>query len=131
VVAIAIAALASLVAGVGDIWGGYGPDDTGKFALLQTLGILQGLAFGMLLLNSAAAIVSYFVLPIAFSIVTSIVSAFRDVQPWLDPGTAQAPLFGADPLTGEEWAQVVTTTLIWVVLPGVAGAWRMMRAEVK
>jgi ABC-2 type transport system permease protein len=131
VVAILIAALAALVAGNDDVWGGYGFGDTGKFALLQTLGIVQGLAFGMLLLNSAAAIVAYFVLPIAFSIVTSIINGLQDVQPWIDPGTAQTPLFGADALTGEEWAQVATTTLIWVVLPGLVGAWRMMRAEVK
>jgi ABC-2 type transport system permease protein len=130
-VALVIAALAALVAGNDDIWGAYGFGDTGKFALLQTLGIVQGLAFGMLLLNSAAAIVAYFVLPIAFNIVTSIVEALRDAQPWIDPGTAQTPLFGADALTGEEWAQVATTTVIWIVLPGVLGAWRMMRAEVK
>jgi ABC-type transport system involved in multi-copper enzyme maturation permease subunit len=131
VVALLIAALAALVAGNDDVWGAYGFGDTGKFALLQTLGIVQGLAFGMLLLNSAAAIVAYFVLPIAFNIVTSIINGMQDVQPWIDPGTAQTPLFGADALTGEEWAQVATTTLIWVVLPGVVGAWRMMRAEVK
>ena len=131
VAAILIAALAAVVAGNDDIWGSYGFGDTGKFALLQTLGIVQGLAFGMLLLNSAAAIVSYFVLPIAFNIVTSIIEALRDVQPWIDPGTAQTPLFEADALTGEEWAQLATTTLIWIVVPGLIGAWRMMRAEVK
>jgi ABC-2 type transport system permease protein len=129
--AILIAALAALVAGNDDVWGAYGFGDTGKFALLQTIGIVQGLAFGMLFLNSAAAIVAYFVLPIAFNIVTSIVERLRDVQPWIDPGTAQTPLFGSEALTGEEWAQLAVTTLIWVVLPGVIGAWRMMRAEVK
>ncbi len=129
--AILIAALAALVAGNDDVWGAYGVGDTGKFALLQTIGIVQGLAFGMLLLNSAAAIVAYFVLPIAFNIVTSIIEGLRDVQPWIDPGTAQTPLFGSEALTGEEWAQLAVTTLIWVVVPGVIGAWRMMRAEVK
>ncbi|HET6561710.1 MAG TPA: ABC transporter permease [Marmoricola sp.] len=131
VVAIAVAAVAALVAGNDNVWGAYGVGDTGKFALLQTLGILQGLAFGMLLLNSAAAIVAYFVLPIAFNIVTSIIAGLRDVQPWIDPGTAQTPLFGGSALTGEEWAQLATTTLIWIVLPGVVGAWRVMRSEVK
>jgi ABC-type transport system involved in multi-copper enzyme maturation permease subunit len=129
--AILIAALAAVVAGNDDIWGAYGFGDTGKFALLQTLGIVQGLAFGMLLLNSAAAIVSYFVLPIAFNIVTSIIEQLRDIQPWIDPGTAQTPLFESNALTGEEWAQLATTTVIWIVVPGVIGAWRMMRAEVK
>ena len=66
VVAIAVAALATVIAGVDDMWGAYGFGDLGNFALLQTMGIVQGLAFGMLFLNSAAAIVTYFVLPIAF-----------------------------------------------------------------
>jgi ABC-2 type transport system permease protein len=131
VVALAIAALAALVAGTGDIWGEYGYGDTGKFALLQTLAILQGLAFGMVFLNSAGAIVAYFVLPIAFSIVTSIVEALQDIQPWIDLGTAQAPLFSGASLTGEEWAQLAVTSVIWILVPGVVGAWRVMRSEVK
>jgi ABC-2 type transport system permease protein len=130
-IAVALAAAATLVAGSADPWGGYGLGDVGKFGLLQTMGILQGLAFGMVFLNSAAAIVTFFVLPIAFSIVTSIVEAFRDVQPWVDLGTSQVPLFEGDALSGEEWAQVATGGLLWIVLPMALGAWRMMRSEVK
>jgi ABC-2 type transport system permease protein len=131
VVAIAVAALATVIAGVDDMWGAYGFGDLGNFALLQTMGIVQGLAFGMLFLNSAAAIVTYFVLPIAFNILTSIIEQVRDIQPWIDIGTAQTPLFSGEGLTGEEWAQVGTTTLIWIVLPFAVGAWRMLHAEVK
>jgi ABC-2 type transport system permease protein len=131
VVAIVVAALATVIASVDDMWGAYGFADLGNFALLQTMGIVQGLAFGMLFLNSAAAIVTYFVLPIAFNIVTSIIEQVRDVQPWIDLGTAQTPLFEGQGLTGEEWAQVGTTTLIWIVLPFAVGAWRMLHAEVK
>jgi len=130
-VAIVVAALATVVASVDDMWGAYGFADLGNFALLQTMGIVQGLAFGMLFLNSAAAIVTYFVLPIAFSILTSIIEQVRDIQPWIDIGTAQTPLFSGEGLTGEEWAQVGTTTLIWIVLPLVVGGWRMIHAEVK
>lgn len=131
VVALVIAAVATVIAGVDDMWGSYGFGDTGKFVLLQTMGILQGLAFGMLFLNSAAAIVTFFVLPIAFSIVTSIVEQLRDIQPWIDLGTSQAPLFSGSSLTGEEWAQIATGTLLWIVLPMAVGGWRMLRAEVK
>jgi ABC-2 type transport system permease protein len=130
-VALAVAAAATLVGGHPDPWGGYGLDDLGKFGLLQTMGILQGLAFGMLFLNSAAAIVTYFVLPIAFSVVTSLVESVRDLQPWIDLGTSQVPLFEADGLTGEEWAQLGTGVLLWIVLPLAVGAWRMLRTEVK
>jgi hypothetical protein len=85
----------------------------------------------MLFLNSAAAIVTYYVVPIAFSVVTGVVEQLQSVQPWLDLNTSQQPLFGGDSLSGREWAQLATGTLIWIVLPLVLGAWRMLRAEVK
>ena len=131
VLAMAISALAALVGGASDPWGEFGLDDVGKLVLLQTLGVLQGLAFGMLFLNTAAAIVTYFVVPIAFSILTSVVEAMRDVQPWVDPGTSQAPLISGESLSGEQWAQVATAAVLWIGVPMAIGAVRMLRAEVK
>ncbi len=131
VVALAVAALATIISGGDNAWQDFSLDDLGRGLLLQTLGILQGLAFGMLFLNSAAAIVTYFVLPIAFSIVTSLIEALADIQPWIDLGTAQAPLFGAETMTGEQWAQLLTTTLIWIGLPMAIGLGRVLRSEVK
>jgi hypothetical protein len=49
----------------------------------------------------------------------------------VDLGTSQVPLFEGGNLTGEQWAQLATGTLIWVVLPFVLGLWRVLRAEVK
>ena len=96
------------------------------------IAIVQGLAFGMLLMNSAAAIVTYFVLPIVFNIVFSLVEALRDPAPWIDLGTAQTPLFELDdPLTGEEWAQVGVTAVIWILLPLVLGVIRLLHSELK
>ena len=82
-------------------------------------------------LNSAAAIVTYFVLPIGFNIVTSAIPSLHGAQPWIDPGTAQMQLFGGGWLTGEEWAQLATTTLLWIGVPLALGAVRVLRAEVK
>ena len=131
VAAIVIAALATSVAGGTDPWKHIGLDDIGKFTILQVSGILMGLAFGMLLLNSAAAIVLYYVLPIAFSIITSIWTALHDVQPWIDTGTSQQPLFTGDHMTGEQWGQLATSSALWILLPLVVGLWRIVRAEVK
>ena len=77
---------------------------------------------GLIFLNSAAAIVTYFVLPIAFSIVASLWDCAEDIAPWVDLGTSQQPLFdGPAYRTGEQWWQVVTwLTTIWVVLPFLA-----------
>jgi hypothetical protein len=131
VVALAVAAVATMLGGAGDAWANMGADDIGKFCLLQVSGVLQGLAFGLLFLNSAAAIVTYFVLPTAFSIVASLWRALRDAAPWVDLGTSQQPLFSGTNLSGEEWAQLATSTVIWVVLPFVLGLVRVLRAEVK
>ena len=107
------------------------------FALLQALGILQGLAFGMLFLNSAAAIVTFFVVPIASSVVFNLVPGLQDIAPWVDLGSAQAAWGGGGPVgqeggpTAEAWAQLGTASLIWIALPLAIGAWRILRAEVK
>ncbi len=131
VLAVVLAAMGALLGGSSDPWGSYGLDDLGKFGILQLSGLLQGLAFGLIFLSSAAAIVTYFVVPIAFSVVASIWSALHQVQPWIDLGTSQQPLFDGSHLGGEQWAQLATGTAIWVVLPFVVGLWRVLRAELK
>lgn len=130
VLAVALAALGTVLSGAPGAWEGIGADDLGTFALLQVIGVLQGLAFGLIFLNSALAIVTYFVLPIAFSIVSSLWSALADIQPWVDLNTSSQPLFEGS-LSGEQWAQLATGILIWVVLPFLAGLWRVLRAELK
>jgi ABC-type transport system involved in multi-copper enzyme maturation permease subunit len=131
IVAMVIAALMTSVDGADDAWTNIGLDDVFKFFLLQVSGVLGGMAFGLLFLNSAAAIVVSFVLPIAFSIVSGVWSALHRIQAWIDLGTSQQPLFDADHMSGKEWAQLGTSTLLWVVLPFVIGMWRVLRAEVK
>jgi hypothetical protein len=131
IVAIGIAALATVLAGEAGAWDNIGADDFGKFGILQVSGILQGLAFGLIFLNSAAAIVTYFVLPIAFSIVATLWGALQDAAPWIDLGTSQQPLFGGVDVTGEQWAQLATSSAIWILLPFVLGLVRVIRAEVK
>ena len=45
---------------------------------------------------------------------------------------AQVPLFELDnALTGEEWAQVGVTAVIWIGLPLVLGVIRLLRSELK
>jgi ABC-2 type transport system permease protein len=131
VVAVGIASVATVLAGEPGAWDNIGADDFAKFGILQVSGVLQGLAFGLIFLNSAAAIVTYFVLPIAFSIVANLWGALRDAAPWVDLGTSQQPLFSGVDLTGEQWAQLATSSAIWILLPFVAGLVRVTRAEVK
>ncbi len=130
-VAVGGAALAAVVFGGGSGFDDLIAVDFLKFGLLQASGVLQGLAYGLLFLNSAVAIVTYLVLPLVFSIISSVVPAMQDAAPWVDLGTAQTPLFNLGALSGEEWAHVLVTALIWIVVPFVVGLWRVLRAELK
>jgi len=132
VVALALGTLGTALFGGPDAWDGVSAIDPLKFTIGQLSGVLQGLAFGLLFLNTAGAIVGYFAIPLVFSILTGLWSALKDVQPWIDLGTSSVPLFdGVGNLTGEEWAQLGTSSLIWVVIPFALGMWRVLRAEVK
>ena len=58
--------------------------------------------------------------------------ALNDAAPWLDLQIAQTPLRNGDfSVTGEQLAQIGITAVIWIVLPFVAGWFRVMRAEIK
>ena len=134
---IAAIAIGSLCTALGGADGGFSDLQLTTFLLflgLQILSVMQGLAYGLIFLNTPAAIVTFFVLPIASSIIFSVVPALADSAPWVDLGTAQAPLFEAATgleLTGEQYAQLGTTSLIWIILPFVVGLIRVMRAELK
>ena len=109
-----------------------GRTELGQLSVLQVSAIVQGLAFGMVLMNSAAAITLYFVLPIASSIVVNIIGGrVYEAAQWFDLGTAQEPLFSEDGMTGEAWAQLGVASLIWIGLPLALGIIRLMRAELK
>ena len=138
--AMAMAAVAALIADAPGAFDGIGMDDVAKFGLLQALGVLQGLAFGLLFLNSAVAIVVFFVVPIVFNVLVSMISWLQDAAPWIDLSTAQAPLLGIDQQTGqpveqalnlEAWAHLASATTIWIVLPIAIGMWRVLRSEAK
>jgi ABC-2 type transport system permease protein len=132
VAAILVATVCTLVGGSEDGFAGVAARTFLIFLALQLLTVLQGLAYGLVFLNTPAAIVTYFVLPIASQIVFTLVPALRDPAPWLDLGTAQQPLFsGAFELTGEQYAQLGTTTVLWILVPFLVGLARVLRTELK
>jgi ABC-type transport system involved in multi-copper enzyme maturation permease subunit len=104
------------------------------FFLLHLLGLVTGFALGMLLLNTPAAIVIYFVysfvLPTIFGIAYELIGWFHDLRPWVDFAFAQQPLVEGG-VSGDEWAHLVVSGLFWLALPFVVGLWRVLRAEVK
>jgi len=98
-------------------------------ALMETLFVLMGMAFGALLLNSPLAIVAFFALPTLWSVLRESIHALRHVSAWLDLGVTSGPL--SEPsMTAGEYARLAVSTLLWVALPLAAGSWRILRREV-
>jgi len=133
-------ALALALAALGNVLGASLRDGAGDWdvtwtfvrdsTFLQLSGLVQGFAFGLVFMNTAAAIVVYFILPTVWSILFGLVGWLADIAPWVDLGTATAPIFEGE-LTGRDWAHIAVASLIWVVLPLALGLWRLTRSEVK
>ena len=100
-------------------------------ALFVLLGVAQGVGFAMLLRNTPAAIVLYFVLPTAWAILGDMVSWLDTAASWLDMNRTMNALFTVEAMTGEQWAQLGTSVGLWVALPVAVGMWLLHRAEVK
>lgn len=139
-VALAVGVLILVVAAVGNVVGAamfdgdgawnLGAGDVGEIFLLQAVNLLAGTAFGLLFLNSAAAITSYFALPIVWSIMRNLIPGLEKPGEWLDLNLTTQPLYDHT-IHGGQWGKLATSFLVWVVLPLLVGAWRVMRAEIK
>ncbi|KZF02448.1 ABC transporter permease [Rhodococcus sp. EPR-157] len=124
----------SALAGVDTVW-----DISLSMAPQMVLGNLVGMAIGftlgVVLRNSAAAIVGYFVvslvMPGILVLLAQVRSWFEDLQPWIDWNETQVALFEGATNTGEEWAMLGSTTMIWIVIPLVIGVLLLRRSEVK
>jgi len=101
----------------------------GGLALSLLLLVTQGVAFGLALLSTPVAIVAYLALPTLWSILGMTVAALREPARWLDVNAAMAPLMGGE-MGATEWAQLATSTAVWVLLPLAFGLWRTGRRDV-
>ena len=106
-----------------------------QILLGNLVGMAIGFTLGVVLRNSAAAIVGYFVvslvLPGILALLAQVRSWFADLQPWIDWNYTQVALFENDTDTAREWAMLASTTGIWIALPRVIGLLFLRRSEVK
>ena len=72
-----------------------------------------------------------FVLPGILELLALVREWFVDLQPWIDWNYTQVELFEGATNTGEEWAMLGSTTMIWIVIPLVVGLLFLRRSEVK
>jgi ABC-2 type transport system permease protein len=133
---VVLLAFAAVMTAIADVSRDVGnPWDFGPYLLLQLIAqqlffLLSGLAIGMILLNSASAIVVSYIAPTAFSILVNVIAFLRDAAPWVDKNTSMQYLL-TDQMSGKSWAQVAVASLLWVWVPMLAGAYRVIRSEVK
>jgi hypothetical protein len=123
----------SLVTGLDPVWNAT----VTEFALIvlgSVLGMLFGFMLGVVIRNSAGAIVAYFVytlvLPPLLGLLAMSQQWFADLQPWVDYSFAQTPLFGGS-LSGEQWQQLAVSGTMWFLVPLAVGLALVRRAEVK
>jgi ABC-2 type transport system permease protein len=126
----AAALLATAVAGAdGDQTWSTSAGFVGQVAFSIAVPMLAGIGFGAVLLASAPAIVLYFVLPTVWSAVGSI-PALEGAARWLDQSRTMAPLLEGT-ISAGQWARVLASVGLWMVVPILVGAWRIARSDVR
>jgi ABC-2 type transport system permease protein len=137
-VALAVGALGnvagSALAGVNTVWD-ISLSMASQIVLYDLVGMAIGFTLGVVLRNSAAAIVGYFVASLVVpGILVLLAHArpwFEDLQPWIDWNKTHGALLEGATNTGKEWAMLGSTTMIWIVIPLVVGLLFLRRSEVK
>lgn len=137
VLALAIGAVGNVVgstiAGVDTVWD-ISMNQALSIVFANVLQLLIGFMLAVLIRNSAGAIVAYFVYNFVLSALTMLLATnqqwFADLQPWVDFNYAQGALFDGN-LTGEQWANVAVSGVVWLVIPLAVGLFLIRRSEVK
>ena len=107
--------------GFGHLYGG---------ALYELFGMIGALAFGLMLMHSALAIVSYFVAPTVVGILVATIHSLKGPSEWFDTGQTTPPL-AEGRMEGDDWAKLAVSMAIWVGVPLVLGLLRLRRYEIK
>ena len=120
-----LAARAGIVGADAD-WSKLGTAVAGSM-VATALGVLMGAAFGALLMQSAAAIVAYFVAP-NVALIGAAVLLGEDRARWVDVQSSFGRLQSFE-LEGQGW-QTLTSLVLWIALPLALGLWRSVRRNV-
>ncbi|MEV5818729.1 ABC transporter permease [Micromonospora harpali] len=130
-VSLAVAALGNLVAGAtgGAADWSFEGSRLLHAVLFEVTNVLMGAAFGLLLLSTPLAVVSYLLLPTAWTLLSGMIAALREPARWLDTARTMEPLLGPE-VTAGQWGRLGVSLLVWLALPLAAGLIRTLRREV-
>lgn len=125
--------LGAAINGITPIWE-FGVADLAMVVLANVLGMLMGFALGVLVRNTPAAVVGYFVyslvLPNIFGALAFYQEWFHDIWPWVDFFYSTTSLYEGVP-SAEGWAQLAVSGSVWMVIPLLLGVRLMLRTEIK
>lgn len=125
--------IGTAITGTDPVWD-LGVTDFGLIVVANILGMMVGFMLGVLLRNSAGAIVGYFVISLVLPTVTTILAEtqewFAEKQAWVDFNYAQGALFEGS-VSAQQWGQLAVTGFFWLVIPLAAGITLVLRSEVK
>lgn len=109
---------------------------TGHLHLLAYLAICVAVGFtlGAILRRSSVALVGF----LLFTLVVPSLSAqlagalewYGDAAPWIDLTHTQNALLG-EAVSGQQWAQLGITAVLWIAIPFAAGLRRLQRVEIR
>jgi ABC-type transport system involved in multi-copper enzyme maturation permease subunit len=127
--AFAVATVAVVAAGHAGrtVADGWNWSQLAGFALFIVLTSAVGMAIGAALHNTAAAIVTYFVLAGLFSLL--MIPALEKAGDWINTGQTFGWLLAGD-WSGHA-AQIAVSAAIWIALPLAVGTARTVRREVR
>jgi ABC-2 type transport system permease protein len=108
----------------------FGLTGFAEMTLVQLIGLVEGMAFGMALLASASAVVAYYLLPNLWSVLFSSLSSLKPAEAWVDLSQAGGNLYHQQ-ITGTGWLQLLVAATMWIFIPLAIGVWRVSRTEVK
>ena len=146
VLAIILGAIGTVV---GAAIGGYDAKwDLGVSDVLWTVGLqlaffLMAFALSMVLLNSAGAIVVFYIFALLLPMMVYPPLYFnfswaQDFIPWVDFNYAASPLINGEDFDGNpvsvgtiDYVRFIFALLLWVVTPGIIGLRRVLKTEVK
>lgn len=125
--------LGSAITGLDPVWDSS-VSEFGHIVLGSVLSMMFGFMLGVVIRNSAGAIVAYFVytlvLPPLLGLLAMSQQWFADLQPWVDYSYAQTALFEGG-LSSEQWQQLAVSGTLWFLVPLAIGLVVVRRAEVK
>ena len=125
--------LGAAIVGIDPVWDAT-LEQYSMIVLANVVGVMMGFTLGVVLRNSAGAIVGYFLYSLLLPTVSGMLAAFqewfRDIRDWVDFQYMSTALFEGG-FKAEDWLHLATSGLIWMALPLAVGTWMLLRSEVK